>query len=37
MAVLQTVEDVVRTQRRGLDADRFPMFSGGLGISFVMI
>ena len=37
MAVLQTLEDVVCTQRRGLDAAKFPMFSGGLGISFVMI
>ena len=29
LEALQTVETVVRTQRRRLDADKFPMFSVG--------
>ena len=29
LAVLQTVETVVRTQRNCVDADEFPMLSGG--------
>ena len=29
LIALQTVETIVRTQRHRLDADKFPMFSGG--------
>ena len=40
LAALQTVDAVVRTREHRLDADEFPMFSGGwlnLARSFVAI